>query len=294
MFRCSASVVFVVALLAQCLPAMAQRPLTPDQERALKPKDEFQECETCPRMVVVPAGKFLMGSPPGEEKRDADEGPEHEVTISRPFAVGKFEVTMREWKACVDGGSCKSNKDLVDFVKDLSNYQMRLPVNSMNFADVKEYLSWLSANTGKAYRLLSEAEWEYAARAGTRTPFNTGATITTAQANYNGDHTYGPNGRKGDNRGLAIEVGSFPANAFGLHDMHGNVLEWIEDCWHPTYDKAPSDGSARIQPGCASRVIRGGSFLQPPHFLRSANRFELAADQAGFGLGFRVARTLGQ
>ena len=289
MLRCSAPVVFALALLAQSLPAMAQRPLTPDQERALKPKDEFQECETCPRMVVVPAGKFLMGSPPDEEKRQPSEGPQRSVTIVKPFAAGKFEVTFEEWRACVAGGGCEHEPEQ-------KGQDGRHPVIDVSWKDAKQYVAWLARTTGKSYRLLTEAEWEYAARAGTMTAFYTGATISSDQANHNGEFPYGKGWRKSVRRGQAITVGNLPPNPFGLHDMHGNVMEWVEDCW-AGYDKAPSDGSAVLVSACFDandRVLRDGGWNSIPENIRSGVRNRNPAGSRTTLVGFRVARTLGQ
>ena len=163
---------------------------------------------------------------------------------------------------------------------------------NVSWEDAKAYVSWLSRKTGESYRLLSEAEWEYAARAGTTGPFHFGSTITTDQANYDGNHVYG-SGHRGVYRKRTVAVGSFPANGYGLHDMHGNVQEWVEDCWHDNYDGAPTDGSAWVSEGsCKVRVLRGGSWLNKPRYLRSANRGWLTAGFRYVSYGFRIARTL--
>ena len=165
------------------------------------------------------------------------------------------------------------------------------PVVCVSWKDARAYVEWLSEKTGEVYRLPSESEWEYVARAGTTPPFHYGRTISTNQANYNGHFKYG-SGRKGEYRGKTVPVGSFPPNVFGLHDVHGNVDEWVEDCWHDSYDGAPSDGSAWTSGGdCSSRVLRGGSWLSSPEFLRSAHR-NSASNRYVVNLGFRVARTL--
>jgi formylglycine-generating enzyme required for sulfatase activity len=245
-------------------------------------------CAFCPEMVVVPAGSFVMGSPASEKGRSSDEGPQRRVTIAKPFAIGKFEVTFAEWDACVSDGACKH-------MPETSWGRGHQPVHSVSWDDITtEYLPWLSRKTGKAYRLLSEAEWEYAARAGTTTPFSFGATISTDQANYNGNFTYG-NGRKGVYRQKTIEVGSLNnANAWGLHNVHGNVWEWVEDCWHDNYSGPPTDGSAWTT-ACGSnvsRVLRGGSWFNVPLILRSAFRFRNRPDSRNYEFGFRLARTL--
>lgn len=247
--------------------------------------DEFQDCAECPKMVVVPAGNFMMGSPANERSRDHDEGPQHRVTISHPFAVGKFEVTFSEWDACVAGGGCS------DKPGDEGWGRGRRPVINVSWDDAKAYVSWLSGKTGEAYRLLSEAEWEYAARAGTTTPFSTGRTITTAQANFDGNYTYNGS-RQGRYRQETVTVGSFSANRFGLYDMHGNVWEWVEDCWNENYRGAPNDGSYRISGNCSLRVLRGGAWSIAPWGLRSAIRLRgITGHRLNFS-GFRVARTL--
>jgi formylglycine-generating enzyme required for sulfatase activity len=165
------------------------------------------------------------------------------------------------------------------------------PVVCINRDDAKAYVAWLSKKTGKTYRLLSEAEWEYAARAGTTTPFSTGRTITTDQANFNGNCTYNGSG-KGQYRQKTVSVGSFPANAFGLHDMHGNVYEWVEDCWKDNYRGAPSNGSAWTTGNCSRHVLRGGSWNFRQRNLRSANRSRFLSVNRYDLSGLRVARTL--
>jgi formylglycine-generating enzyme required for sulfatase activity len=266
-------------------------------------KESFRDCDVCPEMVVVPAGSFMMGSSEAEIEalvKTTDgtysrnlyrsEGPQHRVTIARPFAVGKFEVTFAEWDACVAEGGCRHNPRLD------GNGRGRRPVHNIWISKTdgvwsnitQEYLPWLSLKTGKTYRLLTEAEWEYAARAGTTTRYAFGNTITKSLAHY----------RKsvGESISGSVEVGSFRANEFGLHDMHGNVEEWVQDCWNANYKGAPSDGSAWTTGDCGRRVLRGGTYLAgDPLELRSAARSN--AEIKGFDLsegvaGFRVARTL--
>ncbi len=249
-----------------------------------KPGQSFKDCADCPVMVLVPPGEFLMGSPSDEAERSNAEGPQHKVTISTAFAVGKYEVTFAEWDACVADGGCMHKPRDSGWGRD------KHPAIDVSWDDVtKEYLPWLSKKTGQAYRLLTEAEWEYAARAGTVTAFSTGAIITAEQANFDGTMTYGGSA-KGVYRQRTLEVGSFPANGFGLHDMHGNVWEWVQDCFAENYDGAPSDGRAASEvPGC-SRVLRGGSWIDAPRVLRSAYRGKLQSSARFIYRGFRVLR----
>ena len=256
------------------------------KEASHRPGSVFRDCRDRPEMVVVPSGSFMMGSPSSEEGRDDDEGPVHRVRIPRPFAVGKHEVTFAEWDACVRGGGCGGYRP-----DDRGWGRGRRPVIEVIWNDAKSYVRWLIGKTGKRYRLLSESEWEYAARAGTRTPFHTGRTISTDQANYSGNYTYG-SGRKGVYRKKTVPVGSFDANGFGLHDMHGNVWEWVEDCWNGSYAGAPSDGRAWESGSCGRRVSRGGSWYNSPWYLRSADRSRVDSGVRISYNGFRVARTL--
>ncbi len=278
--RCAIASIFWLLLTTAVwlTPAVAAK-------HAREPGATFKDCDDCPEMVVVPAGSFTMGSPASEKKRDKDEGPRHRVTIPRSFAVGKFEVTFAEWHACVSAGGCTRKPS------DRGWGRGRRPVIDVSWHDAKTYVKWLSGKTGKTYRLLSESEWEFAARAGTTTPFSTGRRITTAQANFDGNHTY-DGSRKGRYRKKTVKVGSFSANAFGLHDMHGNVWEWVEDCYNKTYRSAPTDGSPRTTGSCSHRVLRGGSWDNYPTNLRSAIRYWIVPDLRYYLNGHRVARTL--
>jgi formylglycine-generating enzyme required for sulfatase activity len=251
-------------------------PLSSDRERALKPKDTFAECSQCPEMVVVGAGNFSMGSNNG----DSDEKPPHPVTILQPFAVGKFEVTFDEWDACVAQGGCTRKPD------DRSWGRGRRPVIDVSWDDAKQYVGWLAKLTGKPYRLLTEAEWEYAARAGTTTTYSWGNDIGTGNANCYSC------GSQWDNKQTA-PVGSFKPNAFGLYDMHGNVLELVEDCYHDSYAGAPAGGTVWAASCTESRrVVRGGSWNNNPRNLRAANRNRNNTTNRNNNVGFRVASTL--
>jgi formylglycine-generating enzyme required for sulfatase activity len=236
-------------------------------------------------MMVVPAGAFMMGSPEGEAERGIDEGLQRKVTLAKPFAVGKFEAKFAEWDACVAAGACKHNPRDQDWGRG------ERPVINVSWDDItKEYLPWLSRKTGQRYRMLTEAEWEYAARAGTTTPFSTGPTITTDQANFDGNQTYGGS-RKGQYRRKSVEVGSFRPNAFGLHDMHGNVWEWVEDCYKDSYAGAAVDGNAAPGASGCARVLRGGSWNGAPGGdLRSAKRRQEPPATRTSLFGFRVGR----
>ena len=230
-------------------------------------------------MVVIPAGSFTMGSPANEPERDPDEGPQRRVTIG-PFAIGKTEVTFAEWDACVTAGGCNGYKP-----PDQGWGRGSRPVVNVSWKDAKAYVSWLSQHTGKPYRLPSEAEWEYAARAGTTTRYAFGDAITPKDANYSESKL-----------GKTTEVGAYPPNAWGLYDMHGNVWEWVEDIYHDSYKGAPTDGTAWTdgegENSSRDRVIRGGSWGNDPRVLRSAIRDRYEPDDRNNVLGFRVARTL--
>ena len=258
------------------------------------PGDVFRDCPECPEMVVVPAGQFRMGSPPGEAGRHDDEGPQHTVTIPAPFAGGKFEITFAEWDACVAAGGCRGHRP-----NDRGWGRGTRPVMNVNWDDARAYIQWLNGRVsvavaaaggavvpGGVYRLLTEAEWEYAARAGTTTVYPWGDAI--GRGNANCYHTYCR-----DDFANTAPVGSFRANGFGLHDMHGNVFEWVEDCWHSSYRGAPVGGEAWVTGGnCSWRVLRGGSCYNDPEFVRSASRsWNTSGIRSSFN-GFRVARTL--
>ena len=252
------------------------------------PGSRFRDCPECPEMVVVPSGTFLMGAPESEAHSDSDERPVHRVSVPS-FAVGVYEVTFAEWDACVAAGGCGGHSP-----DDEGWGRGRRPVVNVDWRDAQLYVEWLSGRTGHRYRLLSESEWEYAARAGTTGPLHTGSTISTEQANYGGCY-YSPTYSgvvQGECRIRTLPVGTFPANGFGLHDVHGNVQEWVQDRWNRNYEGAPSDGSAWESRDTALRVTRGGDWNDPARELRSANRNSDLAGARFNRLGFRVARTL--
>lgn len=237
-------------------------------------------------MTVIPAGSFRMGDIQG--KGDDDGKPVHRVTISRPFSVGKYEVTWSEWDACVAAGSC-DNGPVAGAGGDEGWGTGNRPVFNVSWNDTQAYVKWLSGKTGEDYHLLSESEWEYVARAGTTGQFWWGPSITTDQANYDGNSTYG-DGPIGKYRKKTVPVDSFAANAFGLYNVHGNVWEWVEDCYKGSYTGAPTDGKARTTDSCDNRVARGGSWVNYPLFLRSADRNGITPGFLRYRLGFRVAR----
>ena len=277
---------FLVCLSACTAQQQEEASIVGDENGLPKVGEPFRDCPECPEMVVVPAGSFLMGSQETEEGRYENEGPLHRVTFTAPFAVGIYEVTFDEWDACVASGGC------VDYRVDDEGWgRGRWPVINLNWHYAQAYVAWLSGKTGKDYRLLSESEWEYAARAGTTTPFHTGATISTDQANYYGDYVYG-NGREGTYRRRTLPVGSFAPNDWGLHDVHGNAGEWVQDCWNDNYQGAPADGSAWLSDNCLRHVVRGGSWKAGPAFSRSAYRTWDFDVLRYYSKGFRVARTL--
>ena len=238
----------------------------------------LRDCPECPEMVVVPAGSFLMGMQ--EEAAWFTEQPVHRVTIARPFAVGVYEVTFEEWDACVSGGGCEGYRP-----DDEGWGRGRRPVVNVSWKDAQAYVAWLSGRTGKGYRLLSESEWEYVTRAGTTTRFWWGHEIGQNRANCS--HC----GSRWDRRRTA-PVGSFSPNPFGLHDVHGNVEEWVEDCMNEIDHGAPRDGSAWESRSCERRVLRGGSWYIGSRYLRSAARYGSPTGVRIDGFGFRVARTL--
>jgi formylglycine-generating enzyme required for sulfatase activity len=268
----------------------------------------FKDIDIGPEMVVVPAGSFTMGSPESEPKRESwqkgTESPQREVAIAQPLAVGRHAVTRGQFAAFVDATGHKAEGAYIwkggkyehdpkgswrnpGFLQDDNH-----PVVCINWDDAKAYAAWLTQATGRPYRLLLEAEWEYCCRAGTTTPFWWGSSITPAQANYDGNHVYEGGGSKGEYRKTTVPVVSFAANPWGLYQVHGNVWEWCEDDWHENYNGAPRDGSVWAGGDASYRVLRGGSWVSLPQNLRSANRNSYQPDVRSLSVGFRLARTL--
>ena len=253
--------------------------LKPEAERALKPLASFRECaKDCPEMVVMPAGEFMMGSPATEEGRYDNEGPQHLITIAKPFAVSKFAVTFADWDACVSVGGCPH-------VSDSGFERGTRPVINLRWDEAQQYAAWFSKMTGRPYRLLTEAEWEYAARAGSATAYFWGDQIGQGNANCS------QCGSQWDGWQTS-PVGSFKPNAFGLYDMAGNVWQWVQDCYHDDYNGAPTDGSVWIIGDCRRPVVRGGSWGNDPQYLRSASRDWFSADDRDYHIGFRLGRAL--
>ncbi|MEM9440972.1 MAG: SUMF1/EgtB/PvdO family nonheme iron enzyme, partial [Pseudomonadota bacterium] len=234
----------------------------------------FKECDGCPTMVALPEGRFSMGSASG----DSTQQPVRDVTIGQPFALGKFEVTVAEWKACAKGGGCRD-------IGDLEPGDTERPMQNVSWPDAQAFVTWLSNTTGRDYRLPSESEWEYAARAGKSTRFWWGDDVATGLANCS-------ECQDDWDRKQPSSVGVFDANPFGLHDMNGGVAEWVADCWSANYRGAPTDSSARASGNCPQRVLRGGSWRSKLGDITSSSRFRYDAQVRYYTNGFRVARDL--
>ena len=269
--------------------------------------DMFRDCAECPQMVVVPAGSYRMGSPPDAKEQDVDEGPVREVTIAAPFAVGKYEVTFAEWDACFRAGGCpRVKREGVEegIAADYGWGRDSRPVINVSWRNAQEYVTWLSRKTKKMYRLPSESEWEYAARAGTTTARYWGDDVSGQCRHENGLDIDLQNEKHfkrdfpdlvpcGDKHvDATAPVGSYTANGWGLHDMLGNVMEWTQDCWNSSHAEAPADGGARESGDCTEGVVRGGSWNTTPFLLRAASRHGNTIDTRSSIIGFRVARTL--
>ncbi|AMW82599.1 formylglycine-generating enzyme family protein [Pseudomonas yamanorum] len=281
--------VYLPAAILSCLLPLAAQAASPPA-----PGSTFKDCKDCPEMVVLPAGSFTMGTPEGEVGREPDEGPLHTVTFARPLAMGRFQILASEWETYVrqsgnrtpdgdanDGSDCKAGKP---------GYPQgaRQPAVCMGWDDVQQYVAWLSKKTGKHYRLQSEAEREYGARAGSTGPFPFPFDAEGQYSIAKHANTYGP----ADGFTYTSPAGSFPANAFGLYDMHGNVWEWTQDCFNDSYNGAPADGSAWMTGDCEVHQIRGNDWSSAPVFSRSGNRNHTIPNDRQNWLGFRVVREL--
>jgi formylglycine-generating enzyme required for sulfatase activity len=237
------------------------------------PGEIFKDCADCPEVVVVPTGDFVMGA------NDMPyEKPERAIAIRRPFAIGRREVTFAEWDRCADAGACKHRPD------DHGWGRGDRPVINVSWDDAKLYLAWLSQRTGQRYRLPSEAEWEYAARAGTKSPFPWGKDVGAGRAQCDG---CGSPATK-----QTSPAASFRPNGFGLYDTAGNAAEWVEDCWNDNYRNAPKDAAPWTFGDCHLRVLRGGNFTSKPSDVRSPARFRYDSDVRYYANGFRILREL--
>ena len=295
-----------------------RRPMSAEEELALAPKAVFRDCDACPEMIVVPAGQFLMGSPPTEAGRLEFEGPTHWVTFRAKFAVGRLAVTRDEFKAFVDatayrfGESCYAQaasgwleEPGRSFLSPPGLTQDgRHPTVCVSWDDAAAYVRWLSEQTQKPYRLLTEAEREYITRAGTATPYWWGATVTSVPANFDTrprprtSRAVGSGGSANSRSGPPVG-GTQPADAgspnpWGFVHVHGNIAEWVQDCWNPDYTRATADGSAMLTGDCANRVVRGGAWTSWPEDIRAAYRELAAREDRYYSVGFRIARDLGK
>ncbi len=277
----------LTALCAALLPNLAEA-ATP------QPGKVFKDCKDCPEMVVLPAGTFTMGTPDDEVGREPDEGPMHAVTFAKPFAMSRFQITAGEWDSYIrqtgvkiaDGDTRPGRECIAS--KPRYPQSPRQPAVCMDMDDIKHYVAWLSKKTGQPYHMVSEAQREYAARAGSSGPFpfpfDEGKGYSIAEH----ANTYGP----ADGYSFSSLAGSYPPNAFGMYDMHGNVYERVADCEHPNYIGAPTDGSAWVEPNCESYQIRGNDWGEAPVFSRSGNRNNIYPQTRGDWIGFRVVRDL--
>jgi formylglycine-generating enzyme required for sulfatase activity len=249
-------------------------PAAPHPAASQSTTGEITDCAECPTLVGLRPGSFTMGN----NSSDPSERPAHKVTISAAFAIGKYEVTVEQWNACVAAGACPRVSP--DF-----NRIANAPIRDVSWDDAQVYIRWLKGVSGKSYRLPTEAEWEYAARGGTSTAYWWGEQMRGGGAICKGCG-------EPSNREEPATVGSATANAYGLHDMNGNVWEWVSDCWHNSYKGAPADGSTWDEHDCRARVIRGGSWRNGPSYMLSSTRFKYDANVRFSEYGFRVARTL--
>ncbi|MGA3302081.1 MAG: SUMF1/EgtB/PvdO family nonheme iron enzyme [Methylovirgula sp.] len=274
-------------------------PLSTQEECGLKPRDAFKECTDCPEMVVIPPGSYTMGSSDNEAGRDKNESPRHSVTIAKPFAVARYDITRDQFAAFVadtgyeTGTKCYvwtgkwEEKAGVTWLNPTFQQAGNHPAVCVNWYDAGAFVNWLNKKTGKSYRLLSESEYEYATRAATTTAYYWGNELGAGNANCH------ECGSQYDAKSTS-PVGSFKPNDFGLYDMVGNVRQLVEDCWNATYDGAPADNSARTTGDCDNRVNRGGSWNSPGSSLRSAARTDVGATFHLYDMGIRVGRNLGQ
>jgi formylglycine-generating enzyme required for sulfatase activity len=248
-----------------------------------------RDCVECPEMVVVPGGSFVMGAERWHDRHTLtfDAIPRREVTIAKAFAVGRYEVSFAEWDACVADGGCGGPRP-----DDLGWGRENMPVLNVSWQDAQQYVSWLSQETGGRYRLLTEAEWEYAARAGSHAPYPWGDDASHVYANYGHEVCCVGRAHLNDQWVNTSPQGKFPPNAFGLHDMHGNAYEWVQDCYSVGYSGKPVDGGAWSDPACDRHVIRGAAYYSDPGRIRSAYRAWQKPDRRDKVIGLRVAKSL--
>ena len=276
------------------------------ERRCIEPGsgERFRDCAECPELVVVPAGSFMMGSPPDEPERESAREEQVRVSIRQPFAVGAYSVTRGEFSAFVQATGYKVDPGCWFWTGTTWEERAETSWRSPGFAQddqhpvlcvdleaAKEYVTWLSTRTGKTYRLPSETEREYVARAGTNTPFWWGSSISTDMANYDGRHKYA-DGPTGMWRQMTMRVDSFPPNAWGLYNVQGNVWDWTDDCWNESNAGNPGDGTARLDGECTWRVARGGAWNYAPTYLRAAYRYWNEPANRSSVQGFRVVRQL--
>lgn len=270
-----------------------------ENENHLLPGNVFQDCSECPEMVVIPKGVFQMGSTKNPAMKNQEvaqsEQPVHSVVFEYTFAIGKYPITFTEWDACVEDGGCDGYRPDHKGWRGQNEpgwSRGQHPVFRVNYFDTQSYLKWINSKTGGGYRLLSEAEWEYAARAGTTTEYNTGDTLTQADAKFHDGETHFPT-RKGNWKVKTVPVGLYAPNAFGVYDIHGGIAERLIDCWHPSYVGAPTDGSAWIADGdCSKRLTRGGGWNQRLKSERIAQRFGYPNGGRSVSYGFRIAKSI--
>jgi formylglycine-generating enzyme required for sulfatase activity len=251
-------------------PVAAARP----PAAVVRNSGEIRDCQSCPALVSLPAGTFTMGN----NASDPSERPAHQVSIAAPFAIGKFEVTVQQWNACVTANGCPR-------IPQAPNTSPSAPMRDVSWDDAQQYVKWLALISGQAYRLPTEAEWEFAARGGTTTPYWWGKEMVQGKANCKECGQPWSSDRPAN-------AGSFPPNGYGLHDTSGSVWEWVADCWHNNLKEAPNDGHAWDEPNCRVRVIRGGSWREGADYMVTSTRFRYDASVRQSQNGFRVARSL--
>ena len=274
----------VAAVTTEITEASANIPTDNPGTNSALGGDYFRDCAACPEMASLPAGRFSMGSPASEPARQSTEGPRVDVTFAKGFAMSAREVTFAQWEACVADGGCRGYAPY-----DSGWGRNDRPVIGVSYQDAEAFAAWLTAKTGVQYRIPSEAEWEYGARAGSETAFSFGRVISTDEANFNGDHAYGVEG--GVNRAQTTPAGSFAPNAYGLYDMHGNVWEWTADCWSESHQESAENGAVS-QGSCDRRVLKGGAWNTGGWRLRAAHRIAKTQSAREYDNGFRVVRDL--